>query len=100
MTDDRNLSTEHQRTGDAKRPSVTLDKDMDSFDAKGRGDYAGFDRQSGEVHGSGSGAGGSGNPAEDYDSDGKGGGGTKPVEGPRAEGEKMPHPVDRDLGGE
>lgn len=28
MTDDRNLSTEHQREGDARRPSDTLDKEQ------------------------------------------------------------------------
>ena len=27
MTDDRNISTKHQRKGDARKPSDTLDKD-------------------------------------------------------------------------
>lgn len=48
-----------------------------------RGARAGFDRESGEVHGSGSGAGGGGNPDEDYDSDPKSGGGAEPMTGPR-----------------
>lgn len=30
MTDDRNLSTEHQKPGDAKRPSDTLDRPADT----------------------------------------------------------------------
>jgi hypothetical protein len=40
-----------------------------------RGRRAGFDRRSGEVHGSGSGAGGKGNPDEDYDGDAQAGAG-------------------------
>ena len=40
-----------------------------------RGQRAGFDRRTGEVHGSGAGAGGSGDPGEDYDRDPKGGSG-------------------------
>ena len=49
---------------------------------KVRGEPAGFDRRSGEVHGSGSGAGGGGDPREDYDADPKGGGGADPVTAP------------------
>ena len=44
-------------------------------DKSDRGQKAGFDRRTGEVHGSGSGAGGSGDPGEDYDLDPKGGSG-------------------------
>lgn len=63
MTQDRNISTEHQRPGDAKRPSDTLDRGQRPFIAG-----------NGEVHGSGAGAGG-GNPGEDYDDDAVAGGG-------------------------
>lgn len=51
-------------------------------ESKERGQRAGFDPRSGEVHGSGSGAGGSGNPAEDYDRDSKAGSGMKPTASP------------------
>lgn len=72
-----NLSTRHQREGDAAHPKDTLDKDQTD-----RGRPAGFDRKTGEVHGSGAGAGGN-NPGEDYDGDPMGGGGDMPVGGPR-----------------
>jgi hypothetical protein len=48
-----------------------------------RGRRAGFDRKTGEVHGSGSGAGGEGNPDEDYDSDPMAGAGADPSGAPR-----------------
>lgn len=64
---DRDISTEHRRDGDAKRPADTLD----------RGKRAGFDPETGEVSGSGAGAGG-GNQGEDYDDDGAAGGGDLP----------------------
>ena len=55
---------------------------------KERGQKAGFDRRTGEVHGSGSGAGGSGNPAEDYDRDSKAGSGMKPASSPKKSGDR------------
>ena len=63
-----------------------------------RGQRAGFDRRTGEVHGSGSGAGGSGNPAEDFDSDPMAGGGAKPQAGPRPADEAVDRPIDPDEG--
>jgi hypothetical protein len=53
-----------------------------------RGQPAGFDRRTGEVHGSGSGAGGSGDPGEDYDMDPKGGSGEHDERSGRAVGPK------------
>lgn len=55
MTDDRNLSTAHQRPGDARKPSDTLDKDQvrspdRPTDAKAR---SGFDPDTGEARGAG-----------------------------------------------
>ena len=63
-----------------------------------RGKPAGFDRKTGEVHGSGSGAGGDGNPNEDYDGDPMGGAGPKPVGGARSEDEAVERPIDPDEG--
>ena len=57
--------------------------DTPNSEDKERGQKAGFDRRTGEVHGSGSGAGGSGNPAEDYDHDSKAGSGMKPASSPK-----------------
>lgn len=62
-----NISTEHQRQGDARRPSDTLDREQPAGDAPEAGHRATIDRATGEVHGSGSGAGG--NPGEDHDDD-------------------------------
>ena len=74
MTEDRNISAEHQREGDAKRPSDTLDRDQNSEDnTSDRGSRA-FIADNGEVRGSGAGAGG-GNLREDYDNDAVAGGG-------------------------
>ncbi len=67
-------------------------------DKSERGRPAGFDRRSGEVHGSGSGAGGGGNPAEDYDQDPMAGSGSEPPHGPRGAGEAAARPVDPDEG--
>ena len=61
-----------------------------------RGEPAGFDRKSGEVHGSGSGSGG-GNPGEDHDDDPKAGGGSS-VGGPRPIDEADQRPIDPDEG--
>ena len=62
-----------------------------------RGQPAGFDRRTGEVHGAGSGAGGN-NPAEDYDDDPISGGGREPVGGPRPESDAVDRPIDPDEG--
>ena len=79
MTDKRNLSTEHQREGDALKPSDTLDRAQtpEVGDPEGRGVRAHIDADSGAARGSGSGAGG-GNPGEDYDEDPVSGGGDLP----------------------
>jgi hypothetical protein len=63
-----------------------------------RGVPAGFDRKSGEVHGSGSGAGGGGNPNEDYDQDPMAGSGAEPPHGPRSAEEGARRPIDPDEG--
>ena len=63
-----------------------------------RGKPAGFDRRSGEVHGSGSGAGPGGNPDEDYDGDPMGGGGKKPAGDARPAGSADRRPIDPDEG--
>jgi hypothetical protein len=63
-----------------------------------RGKRAGFDRKSGEVHGSGSGAGGGGNPLEDHDSDPMAGAGAEPAGGPRAIDRAEQRPIDPDEG--
>jgi hypothetical protein len=69
-----NLSTEHQRPGDAKRPDDTMDRQQTPEDeGSGRGERP-FIAGNGEVGGSGAGAGG-GNLREDYDNDAAGGGG-------------------------
>jgi hypothetical protein len=62
-----------------------------------RGRPAGFDRGTGEVHGSGAGAGGN-NPAEDYDDDPISGGGREPVGGPRPREDAAERPIDPDEG--
>jgi hypothetical protein len=89
-----NLSTRHQREGDAKRPTDTLDKGQQGE----RGQPASFDRQSGAVHGSGSGAGGGGNPAEDHDKDPIAGAGKDPMGAPRRAEDATPRPIDPDEG--
>lgn len=63
-----------------------------------RGKRAGFDRESGEVHGSGSGAGGEGNRSEDYDKDPMAGAGAEPLKGPRPIGKAADRPIDSDEG--
>jgi hypothetical protein len=63
-----NLSSSLHQQGDAAAPSAQMDKDVDQ-----RGARAGFNRQTGEVHGSGSNAGGGGAAGEDYDQDTAGG---------------------------
>lgn len=76
MTEDRNLSTEHQLPGDAKRPSDTLDRDQPrnpEAEQRDRGKRP-FIAGNGEVRGSGAGAGG-GSMREDYDNDPVSGGG-------------------------
>ncbi len=62
-----------------------------------RGERAGFDPKTGEVHGSGSGAGGGGTD-EDYDRDPMGGGGGNPVGGPRPRSDAVDRPIDPDEG--
>ena len=74
MTEDRNISTEHQRSGDAKRPSDTLDREQTPEDEGSERGRRPFIADNGEVRGSGAGAGG-GNQREDYDSDAAAGGG-------------------------
>ena len=76
MTDKRNISTEHQRPGDAARPDDTMDRDQPyrpEDEQRDRGKRP-FIADNGEVRGSGSGAGG-GNPGEDFDDDPDAGGG-------------------------
>lgn len=76
MTEDRNISTEHQRSGDAARPSDTLDRNQSRTpedENSDRGERP-FIAGNGEVRGSGAGAGG-GNLREDYDNDAVAGGG-------------------------
>ena len=63
-----------------------------------RGQPAGFDPKSGEVHGSGSGAGGGGTPGEDYDGDPMAGGGAEPVGAPRPRDQAVERPIDPDEG--
>jgi hypothetical protein len=89
-----NLSTRHQREGDARRPNDTLDKGQQH----GRGERAGFDPQSGAAHGSGSGAGAGGNPDEDYTTDSSSRAGAEPLRGPRSAENATTHPVDPDEG--
>jgi hypothetical protein len=74
MTQDRNLSTEHQRSGDAAQPSDTLDRGQTPEDEGSDRGRRPFIAGNGEVRGSGSGAGG-GNLREDYDDDAIAGGG-------------------------
>ena len=74
MTEDRNISTEHQRPGDGKRPSDTLDREQASDAESSERGTRPFIADNGEVRGSGSGAGG-GNMREDYDNDAPSGGG-------------------------
>ncbi len=63
-----------------------------------RGERAGFDPVSGEVHGSGSGAGANANANEDYDGDPMAGGGDDPAGGPRPINEAAERAVDPDEG--
>lgn len=76
MTEDRNISTEHQEPGDAKRPSDTLDREQSRTPEDEQSDRGTrpFIAGNGEVRGSGAGAGG-GNMREDYDDDAPAGGG-------------------------
>ena len=76
MTQDRNISTDHQQPGDAKRPADTLDRDQPRTPEHEQGDRGTrpFIAANGEVRGSGAGAGG-GNPGEDFDDDAPAGGG-------------------------
>jgi hypothetical protein len=70
-----NLSTEHQRPGDAKRPdTATLDKSRTPEDEGSDRGRRAFIAGNGEVRGSGAGAGG-GNMREDYDDEQASGGG-------------------------
>jgi len=64
----QNLSSSFHQKGDAALPSAQIDEGVDQ-----RGDRAGFDPHTGEVHGSGSNAGGGGAAGEDYDQDTAGG---------------------------
>ncbi len=63
-----NLSSTLHQQGDAANPGAQMDEGVDQ-----RGARAGFDRRTGEVHGSGSNAGGGGAAGEDYDQDTAGG---------------------------
>ena len=63
-----NLSSSLHQAGDAVHPDARVGEEPDQ-----RGDRAGFDRRTGEVHGSGSNAGGGGAAGEDYDQDSAGG---------------------------
>ena len=63
-----------------------------------RGKPAGFDRRSGEVHGSGADAGGGGQGREDYDQDSMAGSGQEPPHGARPADRAMERPVDPDEG--
>jgi hypothetical protein len=63
-----NLSSTLHQQGDAANPNAQIDEGADQ-----RGARAGFDRRTGEVHGSGSNAGGGGAAGEDYDQDTAGG---------------------------
>lgn len=69
-----NLSTEHQRAGDAKRPDDTQDRLQTTEDENSERGRRAFIAGNGEVRGSGAGAGG-GNQREDYDADPVSGGG-------------------------
>ncbi|MFD1612129.1 hypothetical protein ACFSCW_09985 [Sphingomonas tabacisoli] len=78
MTDDRNISTEHQLPGDAARPDDTMDRDQPRRPEQEQRDRDRGERPfiagNGEVRGSGAGAGG-GTMREDYDDDAAAGGG-------------------------
>jgi hypothetical protein len=67
-----NLSSSLHQQGDAAFPSAGIGQEQGHEQGQ-RGDRAGFDRQTGEVHGSGSNAGGGGTAGEDYDQDSAGG---------------------------
>jgi hypothetical protein len=69
-----NLSTEHQRPGDAKRPDDTMDRHQTPEDEGSDRGARPFIAGNGEVRGSGAGAGG-GNLREDYDDEQASGGG-------------------------
>jgi hypothetical protein len=68
------------------------------MDDSERGKPAGFDRRTGEVHGSGSGAGGGGNPDEDYDQDPENGSGKEGFGRPRPAAQSVRRPIDPDEG--
>lgn len=63
-----NLSSTLHQQGDAAQPHARVGEEQDH-----RGERAGFDRRTGEVHGSGSNTGGAGAAGEDYDQDSAGG---------------------------
>jgi hypothetical protein len=69
-----NLSTEHQRPGDAKRPADVQDRFQTPEDETSERGKRPFIAGNGEVRGSGAGAGG-GNLREDYDDEQASGGG-------------------------
>lgn len=71
-----NLSSAYHQQGDAALPHDKVDGDQ-------RGERGGFDRKTGEVHGSGSNAGGGGAPGEDYDQDTAAGSTKAPTQAPR-----------------
>lgn len=72
-----NLSSSFHSQGDAARPHDKIDREDDQ-----RGRQGGFDRRTGEVHGSGSNAGGGGTPGEDYDQDAAAGSTKAPAQAP------------------
>ena len=72
--------------------------DQDRSEESERGKRAGFDRASGEVHGSGSGAGANAGSNEDYDGDPMNGGGSDAVGGPRPIDKAIHRPTDPDEG--
>jgi hypothetical protein len=76
-----NLSSSYHSQGDAALPHDQMDHKMDR-ETDQRGERGGFDRQTGEVHGSGSNAGGGGTAGEDYDQDSAGGSTKAPTQAP------------------
>ena len=72
-----NLSSSYHSQGDAALPHDKVDRETDQ-----RGERGGFDRRTGEVHGSGSNAGGGGAAGEDYDQDSAGGSNKAPAQVP------------------
>lgn len=73
-----NLSSTYHKQGDAALPHDRVDGETGQ-----RGERGGFDRRTGEVHGSGSNAGGGGTIGEDYDQDSAGGAAKAPAQVPR-----------------